>query len=177
MKIQDQDTFYKKNCIFFIVILGSLNLTASAQTVNFPDANLAAAIRTRLELPEGADIPQTSLAAITSLSVQRKGIINLTGLEHATGLTFLQLVGNPIRDFTPISSLTNLTNLNLANTGFSDSDISILAPMDIEAFTWDRVVLSDWLLPASEETDVRSPNAPSASQRKLPTTWGHLKTR
>ena len=44
--------------------------------------------------------------------------------------------------------------------------------MDIEAFTWDRVVLSDWLLPPSESS---APGAPSALQRKLVTTWGALK--
>ena len=44
--------------------------------------------------------------------------------------------------------------------------------MDIEAFTWDRMVLSDWLLAASE---LSAPGAPSAIQRKLVTTWGALK--
>ena len=44
--------------------------------------------------------------------------------------------------------------------------------MDIEAFTWDRVVLSDWLLPTSE---VSAPGAPSALQRNLVGTWGALK--
>ena len=44
--------------------------------------------------------------------------------------------------------------------------------MNIEAFTWDRVVLSDWLLPPSE---LSAPSAPSAIQRKLVTTWGALK--
>jgi len=44
--------------------------------------------------------------------------------------------------------------------------------MDIEAFTWDRVVLSDWLLPPSEET---APGAPSLLLRNLVTTWGALK--
>ena len=44
--------------------------------------------------------------------------------------------------------------------------------MDIEAFTWDRVVLSDWLLAPSEPS---APGAPSAIQQKLVTTWGALK--
>ena len=73
MKIQDQDTFYKKNCIFFIVILGSLNLTASAQTVNFPDANLAAAVRSELGLAADAAIPQTSQGAVTEADVASNG--------------------------------------------------------------------------------------------------------
>ena len=44
--------------------------------------------------------------------------------------------------------------------------------MNIEAFTWDRAVLSDWLLPSSEPS---VPGAPSAIQRKLVTSWGGLK--
>ena len=46
--------------------------------------------------------------------------------------------------------------------------------MDIEAFTWDRAVLSDWLLPASAESQVVGGNAPSA-YRKLTTSWAALK--
>ena len=37
---------------------------------------------------------------------------------------------------------------------------------------WDRFVLSDWLLPASE---VSAPGAPSAIQRNIVGTWGALK--
>ena len=44
--------------------------------------------------------------------------------------------------------------------------------MDIEAFTWEREILSDWLLAPSE---VSAPGAPSAIRRKLSTTWGALK--
>ena len=44
--------------------------------------------------------------------------------------------------------------------------------MPLDEFTWDRAVLSDWLLPPSEET---APGAPSAIQRKLVSTWGALK--
>ena len=131
--MQDQDTFHKKNLyifIFFIVILGSLNLTVSAQTVNFPDAKLAAAIRTTLGLAEGADIPQTDLETMTQLDVEDKGITDLTGLEHATGLTSLILSDNSIDDFSPLSSLINLsTRLHLANTTFSSADFDVLLPL------------------------------------------------
>ena len=47
--------------IVFTVILGSWNLNASAQNVSFPDANLAAKVRTALNLASGANIPLTSL--------------------------------------------------------------------------------------------------------------------
>ena len=47
--------------------------------------------------------------------------------------------------------------------------------MNIEAFTWDRAVLSDWLLGLSEETVAGSPNAPFLPDKKLTTTWGAIK--
>ena len=121
-----------KNLYFLIIcvcILSVSHFNAFAQNVNFPDANLAAAVRSKLGLAEGADIPQTSLATVTTLSSSSKGITNLTGLEYATGLTFLQLRDNPISDFSPISSLTNLQTLNLIETGFSSSDLTILSPL------------------------------------------------
>ena len=120
---------YVYTIIVCVCFLGSSHLSAFAQNVNFPDANLAAVVRTKLDLAVGADIPQTSLATITSLSANNRGITNLTGLEHATGLTLLQLTGNPISDFTPIGSLTSLRTLSLIETGFSNSDISILSPL------------------------------------------------
>ena len=67
----------------FTVILGSWNLCASAQNVDFPDANLAAAVRISLGLAEDADIPLTSLQELTQLhadGVDGRVITNLTGL-------------------------------------------------------------------------------------------------
>ena len=44
-----------------------------------------------------------------------------------------------------------------------------------EKFGWDRVVLSDWLLASSEETEVAGGNAPSSPYKKLATSWAALK--
>lgn len=46
--------------IVFTVVFGSLPLNAFAQNVTFSDANLAAAVRSALNLAEGADIPLSS---------------------------------------------------------------------------------------------------------------------
>ena len=137
--------------IVFTVILGSWNLNASAQNVDFPDANLAAKVRTALGLGAFDPIPQTSLQGLTSLHARKAEITDLTGLEAATGLqllyidrnqisditplgsltnlTYLALYNNPISDFAPLGSLTNLTGLNLGTTTFSSSDLTILSPL------------------------------------------------
>ena len=47
--------------------------------------------------------------------------------------------------------------------------------IDFAAFGWDRVVRSDWLLAASEASDVDGGNAPSFPYKQLTTSWGALK--
>ena len=47
--------------------------------------------------------------------------------------------------------------------------------IDFEAFGWDRMVISDWLLAASETSDIEGGNAPSSPYKQLTTTWGRLK--
>ena len=82
--------------------------------VTIPDANLQAAIRQKLNKPVG-DIHSSELAALTDLVSQSSGIINLSGLEYCTGLTFLMLNLNQINDIAPLSGLTSLRSLYLDN--------------------------------------------------------------
>ena len=122
----------------------SLLLTALVQLtaqpvqaeVSIPDENLAAAIRETLGLPTDAVITADAMLNLTRLEAPGKGITDLTGLEHATNLTWLSLRGtwvdkewhtNPISDVSPLAALTQLTLLNLGYTGASD--ISPLAAL------------------------------------------------
>ena len=111
--------------VIFTIILGSWNLDVSAQNVNFPDANLAAVVRTKLGLAADANIPQTSLAEMTTLNTAfNVGVTDLTGLEYATALTELTLSRNQITDITPLSGLTTLTLLYL-----DDNQIEGITPL------------------------------------------------
>lgn len=49
--------------------------------------------------------------------------------------------------------------------------------IDFAAFGWDRAVFSDWLLAASDASDIRGGNAPSSPYTQLTTSWGALKLR
>ncbi len=49
--------------------------------------------------------------------------------------------------------------------------------IDFSAFGWDRAVLSDWLLAASEASDIAGGNAPSSPYKQLTTSWAALKLR
>ena len=96
----------------------SLRLSA---TQWMPDAALRQAIREKLGIP--ADIPLTQAYLqlhLTSLDARYKGIVDLAGLEHATDLQSLVLIGNKIHDISPLSSLTALGFLDLGENQISD---------------------------------------------------------
>ena len=103
--------------------------------VVFPDAALAALIRETLSLGDGMPIFSNKLAALASLNGAQRGITDLTGLEGATGLTYVLLGGNTISDISPLASLTDLATLDL--WGNPISDISPLAKLT--NLTWLRL--------------------------------------
>ena len=82
--------------------------------VVFTDTALDTVVRSALRIAAGDIIFPDVLAALTRLTAARKGITNLSGLEHATGLERLDLGDNTI---TNISALTNL--IRLENLDFS----------------------------------------------------------
>ena len=88
--------------------------------VSIPDANLCAVIEDSLGKASGAPITPAEMATLTRLSARDSGIRDLTGLEHATNLTYLELWSNSIKDVSALSSLTNLTVLLLQNNSISD---------------------------------------------------------
>ena len=73
----------------------------------------------RITRGDMANLPESRLV------VPGNGIKNLTGLEYATTLRWLDLSHNPISDITPVAGLTNLTELEIEGT--SVSNISPLA--------------------------------------------------
>jgi hypothetical protein len=87
--------------------------------VVFPDLNLEAAIREEIGKPTG-DVYSSDLHELTSLNATERAIADLTGLEHATGLTFLYLWGNQITDISPLADLTGLELLWLHNNQIAD---------------------------------------------------------
>ena len=146
-------------CIVLAVLSILINLSgglpeAAAQNVDFPDTNLAAAVRDALNLGATDPIPQTDLAGLTLLSADNAGISNLTGLEQATGLTSLWLSFNQISDLGPLSGLTNLmtlwlgSNPNTVSLGFNGSnqisDISALSGLtNLTSLSLDSNQISD----------------------------------
>jgi len=87
--------------------------------ISFPDQNLEAAIREAVGKPTG-DIYEADVENLTSLYAPERGIVALTGLEHATSLTHLYLDSNNISDISPLASLSSLTDLYLGWNKISD---------------------------------------------------------
>jgi Leucine-rich repeat (LRR) protein len=98
--------------------------------ISIPDAALEAAIRAELGHPLGF-LTRGDLLKLRQLDARSLGIQNLSGLEVATNLTFLDLSGNPISDISAIANLVNLLNLNLDGTDiFEISPLAGLTNLD-----------------------------------------------
>ena len=109
----------------------------ATESVTIPDANLRAVIEDSLGKASGAPITQAEMANLTRLEAQNKGIRDLTGLEFAINLTWLDLsearissssVANT-NSFSDLSPLANLTRLTWLDLSYNDniSDISSLS--------------------------------------------------
>ena len=86
-----------------------------------PDPALRQAIREKLDLPADTPLTRAYLQEhLTSLDVRYKEIVDLTGLEHATDLQALVLIGNRIHDISPLSGLTGLVFIDLGENYISD---------------------------------------------------------
>ncbi len=119
----------------------------SPDVVTVPDAALRTVLEDRLGLAEGAPITAAALAELTKLEARDLGIVDLTGLEHATGLTLLDVGpgavtrdpwtnSNDVSDLSPLSGLTALTWLDLAGNSVEDvtplSGLTRLAVLIVE---------------------------------------------
>ena len=105
----------------------TINSTASGEdvivsedVVNILDPGLRAAVENVLGKAPGDPITMPNMAALAQFAAPNANITDLTGLESATNLTFLNLGGNNISNLSPLAGLTNLTWLTLSSNTISD---------------------------------------------------------
>ena len=84
------------------------------------DVNLRATIAAALGKKRGELVSAAEMEALTRLDAYKAGISDLTGLEFATNLTWLNLEVNAIADVSPLLGLTHLTTLYLGHNGIAD---------------------------------------------------------
>ena len=103
-----------------ICLAAAVPTVSEAQEADIPDANLRAAIEDALGKRDGEAITEAEMETLTLLRVQYVGVKDLTGLEHATGLTELYLSYNEIEDLSPLADLPSLEVLRIGHNRISD---------------------------------------------------------
>ncbi len=120
----------RRKCIYLSIIMAvtfslfacgspSEETTTTSKGVIFPDSNLEAAVRKATNKPQGP-IYTSRLEKLTSLSLSRRNITDLTGLEYCVNLGKLELDGNPITDISLLASLPDLTQVVLEHDQIRD---------------------------------------------------------
>ncbi|MCY4404640.1 MAG: leucine-rich repeat domain-containing protein [Candidatus Poribacteria bacterium] len=94
--------------------------TSETNAAIIPDPNLASAIREALTIQPAQEITTFDMVSLSSLTAINRGITDLTGLELASRLEFLDLSDNEIQDITPISALPLLRRLILNGNAIED---------------------------------------------------------
>ena len=105
--------------------------------VSIPDDSLRVAVTQglwalvaegKIDIPTGTNpLTTANLAKLETLTASGKGIVNLSGLEHATDLKSLNLNGNNVEDLAPLANLTKLEYLSLENNLIPQTGYSHLA--------------------------------------------------
>ena len=117
---------------YFPIDVASLRL--ASKVVSIPDANLGAAIRANLGLSASADITESDMLDLTTLTAPESQISDLTGLEHAKNLKYVKLMDNQISDLTPIAGATRLKSLLIKNNRIVD--LNPLAGLTLLSELW-----------------------------------------
>lgn len=121
--VKIQHIFIYTSMLCLVVFL-MFPLTAPAQNVAIPDADLRAAIAQTLDKEPNSQITRADMARLTRLEAHNRDITDLTGLEFATNLNEIRANDNLIED---LSSLAELTQLNVIE--FRHNVISDLSPL------------------------------------------------
>ena len=110
--------------LLLLSVMGILgyNAVVSAEDAEewMPDPTLRETVRETLDIPAHVPLTLAHLQSLGRLDVPDKGIVDLTGLEHATHCHALILEGDEISDISPLSGLTKLAFLDLSHNQISD---------------------------------------------------------
>src|SRR5699024_5801215 len=118
------DVYMKRLFLGLMVVLLSFILFAceSGETVTFSDTHLEDEIRTEIEKLDG-DIYTSDLEEIVKLDFSGSEIESLDGIEAIVNLETLSLEDNNINDFSPLTKLNHLSEVNvIGNPFYSDEE-------------------------------------------------------
>ena len=112
-------------CILFFTLLHQVN-AGPTDPVSIPDAVLRGVIETKLGKSSGDTITEQEMNGMVGnitykdATDVRPDISNLTGLEHATGITSLNITGSNITGLSPLAGLTQLTYIELGENSITN---------------------------------------------------------
>ncbi len=107
-------------------------------TFAIPDAALKAAIEAELGV---VDPTPTDMLGLSTLTANSVGIVDLTGLEYAVNMTYLDLYDNQIIDISAVAGLTNLTHLQLSSNQISDiSSVAALTNLTFLQAAFNQII-------------------------------------
>lgn len=112
--------------------------------IEIPDDNLRRVLEQVLGKSSGGTITDADMRRLTLLRASEEGVVDLTGLEHATRLQTVYLSDNFIEDVAPLASLTSLGKLHLS--GNRVTDVAPLASL---------AALTDLELSSNDLTDLQ----------------------
>ncbi len=121
-------------CAICAVLLFLTPLSAAAQIVSIPDANLRAAIAEALGTAQDAQITRDEMATLTRLEAHSANISDLAGLEFAIALEEIRCNNNLISDISPLAELIGLRVIELRENVMND-----LAPVK-------KLLKLEWLI-------------------------------
>ena len=166
--------------MFCLIVFLMFPLTAPAQNVTIPDANLRTAIAETLGKAPQAPITRADMAKLTHLEAHNRDIRDLTGLEFATNLDVIRANNNLIADLLPLAELTRLNVIVFRHNVISD--LSPLAGLiNLESLIVPDNLISD-LSPIAELSTLRTTDisrnaisdfSPLAGLTKLEHIWLH----
>ncbi|MFT3942419.1 MAG: hypothetical protein QM705_01145 [Ancrocorticia sp.] len=93
--------------------------SAVGDVVEFKDAGLKACVADKLGRDRAADITKADLATILELTCQGYQIVDIAPLQYATGLWYLDLSYNHVRDLSPLEG-TNVSYLLMKSNEIAD---------------------------------------------------------
>ena len=121
-------TYFSRATLAVFLTLTFTGPFAMAQGVDLPDPNLRTQIEGHLSKSPGDAITKADMQTLTLLSAVNAGIHDLTGLEHATNLIYLELSRNAISNIAPLVPLTQLALLYLDNNPLSAASLDTHLP-------------------------------------------------
>lgn len=123
-------------CVVVVVVIVAIRTQIQPPgtddgVVQFTDANLEAAVRETIDMPEGPIAP-SDVQWLIYLDLSARNIEDLTGLEYLINLTWLTLRNNQVSDISVVASLANLEELELGSNQITD-----ISPLtDLTNLTW-----------------------------------------